>query len=157
MREAADRTGILLPPPAINALGLALGIALDIMVPIGALRMAFAPRMILGIGVTLAGMVLAAWAIKEFRRAGTTPNPYGGTSLIVPEGPYRRTRNPMYVGMLTSYLGIALMWGGYWTFLLWPIVALALHYGVVLREERYLSRKFGAEYDAYCTRVRRWL
>jgi protein-S-isoprenylcysteine O-methyltransferase Ste14 len=72
-------------------------------------------------------------------------------------GPYRRTRNPMYVAMTLLYLGASLLMNGLWPLLALPVVLAALTFAVIRREERYLSSAFGAEYDAYRRRVRRWL
>ena len=75
---------------------------------------------------------------------------------IVEVGPYRWTRNPMYLGMTLVYLAVAL-WADSWMpmLLLWPLLETVKR-GVILREERYLSEKFGEEYGRYKERVRRW-
>ena len=79
------------------------------------------------------------------------------TRTIVVKGPYRFTRNPMYVALSVAYLGIALIINSVWSLVFLPFVVLLVDRYVIHREESYLVRKFGTEYDAYRGRVRRWL
>jgi protein-S-isoprenylcysteine O-methyltransferase Ste14 len=110
-----------------------------------------------GVMLFLAPWLFAGWAIRTFRRHGTVVDPRGVVTTIVTTGPFRISRNPMYVTLVTSYVGAVLAfhlaWGGV---LLVPLF-LALHFGVILPEERHLEAKFGDEYRAYRRRVRRWL
>ena len=71
-------------------------------------------------------------------------------------GPVRRSRNPLYLGLIALDLALALLWPSFWAVVLVPVGIAALRWGAVLPEERYLSAKFGAEYDAYRHRTRRW-
>lgn len=100
---------------------------------------------------------LAVSAIRTFRRAHTTPNPYGETTVIVSHGPFRHTRNPMYLALTLLYTGVAFALNAPLTLLLLPLALVAMHYGVILREEKYLEQKFGDEYRQYKARVRRWI
>jgi protein-S-isoprenylcysteine O-methyltransferase Ste14 len=111
----------------------------------------------LGWGLLVAGVLLAVSAAYLFRRAGTTPNPSKPTSALVIRGPYRFTRNPMYVGMTTLYLGGTLLLNDPWPLAFLPGVIALLQSYVIGREEAYLERKFGDEYRAYKARVRRWI
>jgi protein-S-isoprenylcysteine O-methyltransferase Ste14 len=95
--------------------------------------------------------------VTHFWRAGTTLMPNRPASRLVVEGPYRFSRNPMYLGLTTLYLGVALMLNSVWVLALLPGVLLLLQTGVIRREERYLEGAFGPGYQAYRTRVRRWL
>jgi protein-S-isoprenylcysteine O-methyltransferase Ste14 len=90
-------------------------------------------------------------------RAKTTLNPAGPASTLVTGGPFRFTRNPIYLGDTLMYLGLALLFGRRGPLLLLPGVLAALDRGVIRREERYLERRFGRQYRAYRARVRRWL
>jgi len=92
-----------------------------------------------------------------FRRAGTTPNPTKPTTALVLRGPYRFTRNPMYLGFAALYLGVTLLVNSLWPLLLFPAVVGLVQGRVIAREEAYLEAKFGNEYRAYKMRVRRWL
>jgi protein-S-isoprenylcysteine O-methyltransferase Ste14 len=79
------------------------------------------------------------------------------THEMIEEGPYRVSGNPLYVGMLALYLGLALLSPTTWALVLFPAAAALLHWGAVRPEERFLTRRFGEQYDAYARRVRRWL
>ncbi len=103
----------------------------------------------------LSGLVVAA--IFAFRRARTRPEPWKPTTALVVDGPYRFTRNPMYLGFTLIYAGVALLANSVWPFVLLPAVLLVMQRFVIRREERYLERKFGDAYRAYCARVRRWV
>jgi len=100
---------------------------------------------------------IAAWAVATFRRHGTQVDPLGKVSTIVSSGPYRVTRNPMYLSLMVLYCGGILAFHLAWSVALLPVVFLALHYGVIVREERYLRANFGEPYAEYCRQVRRWL
>jgi len=114
-------------------------------------------RTLLGWLLAGAGVALAASAIVLFRRAGTSPVPIQPTTALVAQGPYRFTRNPMYVGLAALYAGIALLVNSLWPLVLLPVVLIAIRWWVIAREEAYLERKFGDAYRAYTRRVRRWL
>ena len=104
-----------------------------------------------------AGIALAALAMRRFRAAGTNiPTPLPSTALVA-GGPYRFSRNPIYLALTLIFLGLAAAANSLWLLLLLPAVLAVMHYGVVLREERYLGGKFGERYLDYKARVRRWL
>ncbi len=105
----------------------------------------------------VAAVVLFVPAVLAFRRAGTPPEPHKPTTAIVTSGPYRFTRNPIYVSFTLVQLGIALWTGSGWILALLVPVIVLMHYGVIAREERYLERKFGDEYNEYRRHVRRWV
>jgi protein-S-isoprenylcysteine O-methyltransferase Ste14 len=112
---------------------------------------------LLGWGLLLAGVLLAVSAAYLFRRGGTTPNPTKPTTALVIGGPYRLTRNPMYVGMATLYFGGTLLLNDPWPLAFLPVVIALVRRRVIAREEAYLERRFGDEYRAYKARVRRWI
>ncbi len=84
-------------------------------------------------------------------------DPWRASSALVTSGPYRFTRNPMYLGMASLYAGIALAFGLLWSLALLLAVLVVIDRGVIAREERYLERRFGDEYRIYKQQVRRWL
>jgi protein-S-isoprenylcysteine O-methyltransferase Ste14 len=153
--DSADSAGVAVPPPLVYALGFGIGYALDRLRP-APLGMGGA-RTLLGWLFVAAGVALAASAIVLFRRAGTSPVPIQPTTALVVRGPYRFTRNPMYIGLAALYAGIALLVNSVWPLLLLPVVLVVIRWWVIAREEAYLGRKFGDAYRAYTTRVRRWL
>jgi protein-S-isoprenylcysteine O-methyltransferase Ste14 len=101
--------------------------------------------------------VLVFWALIAFRRARTTVLPNRPANSLVTTGPYRYTRNPMYVSFAILYVAAALMMNTLWPFLVLPLVILTVDRLVIVREERYLSSAFPEEYYGYRRRVRRWL
>jgi protein-S-isoprenylcysteine O-methyltransferase Ste14 len=110
-------------------------------------------------GLFLVGswLALAISAVVTFRRAGTTPNPTKPSTALAFGGPYKITRNPMYLGLVLLVLGAGLVMNSIWLVLLAAPVAFFLRNAVILKEERYLERKFGAAYLDYKQRVRRWI
>jgi protein-S-isoprenylcysteine O-methyltransferase Ste14 len=100
-------------------------------------------------------MMLAAAGL--FRRLGTNVRPSQPTTLVATTGPYRWTRNPMYLGMALIYAGLAIGFDGPIAFALLPLVLIAIQTQVIAREERYLEAKFGDDYRCYKAEVRRWL
>jgi len=150
-----DTAGVIAPPPLIYAGGLALGLLLHAARPV-----AFVSRPIarvLGPALILAAAVGGWSALSALRRAGTHVDPREPTTVIVAEGPYRVSRNPIYVSLTLLYSGIAVLRNALWAALLLPVVLVVMRRGVIDREERYLERRFGDEYLRYKSRVRRWL
>ncbi|MEW5940258.1 MAG: isoprenylcysteine carboxylmethyltransferase family protein, partial [Chloroflexota bacterium] len=111
----------------------------------------------LGVVLVLAGLTLAFLAVREFGRAHTTLDPHGSVKVIVSSGPYRFSRNPIYLGFVCALIGLPLALGTYWGAMLSPLLALGLNALVIRREEAYLEKKFGEAYARYKSRVRRWV
>jgi protein-S-isoprenylcysteine O-methyltransferase Ste14 len=97
------------------------------------------------------------WALWLFRRHETGLLPGQATHELIEEGPYRLSRNPLYVGLLVLYLGLALLAPTVWGLVLSPVAVLLLLWGAILPEERFLHERFGQPYDEYRRRVPRWL
>ena len=150
--------GVKFPPPLLFVAGFVVAWLLDLLVPLrlapGAARrevgITGAILLVLGLGVVL-------WGLVTFLRARTAIIPHYPASRIVSHGPYRFTRNPMYLGMTLAYLGLSLILNRAWPPLLLPVVLWSLLALVIRREERYLGHAFGEEYLAYKRRVRRWI
>ncbi len=153
----SDHPGVRFPPPLLFVAGLGGGVLLHRAWPAVLVPGVPLVRLLVAWGLVAAGLGLALWGIVTFRRARTAVFPHFPASRIVSRGPYRFTRNPMYVGLTLLYLGLGLWVNSLWPVVLLPLVLAALVRFVVRREEAYLSRAFGAEYDAYRARVRRWL
>jgi protein-S-isoprenylcysteine O-methyltransferase Ste14 len=115
------------------------------------------PQAAIGAILTAGGIALVVWAIRTLVRSHTTFRPDRPARVLVTAGPYRFTRNPIYVGLTFVYLGAASLTNLAWPLVLLPVVLIAMSVAVIGREERHLSAIFGAEYDAYCRRVHRWL
>lgn len=145
-----DRPGVIAPPPLIFMAGLVAGwFGRNLLPGYESIRG--------GAVIMVVASVLAVWAIVVMERAKTNVDPYHPTTAIVTTGPFRFTRNPIYVSMTIIYLASSLWMGSTFAYLLLPLVLIVLTYGVIKREERYLEAKFGDEYRAYRARVRRWI
>lgn len=132
----ADRAGLA----RLHGLGLANG-----------------PRIAAAIAALVIGLVLGLLAAGLFNRAGTNVKPWRTTTSLVTGGPFRWTRNPMYLAFTLIYIGLAIAADSVMTLVLLIPVLLIIHTQVIAREERYLEGKFGDEYRSYKARVRRWL
>jgi protein-S-isoprenylcysteine O-methyltransferase Ste14 len=97
------------------------------------------------------------WALLAMARHRTALLPGAATTTLIESGPFARSRNPLYVGLLVLSAGLALLAGSLWALVALPIEWALLRWGAVLPEERYLAAKFGTEYADYAGRVRRWL
>ena len=153
--DPSDKPNVLVLPPLLYVAALAAGLLVHWV----------APHLILtssthywagGILVAL-GVAIAVWGRVLMARAGTNVNPFQPTTAIVTTGPFRFSRNPLYVGLTLTYLGGALLTNSLWVLALLAPVLLIMHFGVVRREERYLEMKFGDAYRAYRARVRRYV
>ncbi len=152
-----DHAGVAFHPPLMLGILLAVGFGLRALVP---LPIPLLPEGIASIGgptIVVVALVLAIWAARTMRAGGASIPTNEPTDAIVSAGPYKFSRNPIYLAMVMLLVGI-----GVWTNSLWLIGmavldAILLSGGVISREEAYLRRKFGAEYSAYAERVRRWL
>ena len=155
MNEAPDHANVLVMPPVVYLLAVALGVVLHFAwrVPIHpALGTAWlgAPLVVLGVGLAVAGSRVLAGSDTPVR-------PNRPTTSIVRNGPYRFTRNPLYLAMTIVHLGIGIWMNSAWVVgTLLPTLAI-ISRGVIAREEAYLERKFGDEYRSYKAQVRRWL
>ncbi len=110
-----------------------------------------------GLVVVLVGIGLAAWAAWTMRRHDTSPMPWEPVAALVVRGPYRVSRNPIYLGDVLVMTGLGLMFGTTWA-LLAAVAAMPLATWTVIRhEEAYLAARFGESWAAYRARVRRWL
>lgn len=158
MAANADNPGVIAPPPLIALAALVLGLALDWLLPVHALTqmLTFWPRVVIGAILALAGGVLAVAAERRFHAIGTNVPPWKPSLQLATTGVYAHLRNPMYVGLMLLVLGIGIGLASDWTLVLIIPMVIVLHYGVVLREERYLERKFDDEYRHYKANMPRW-
>ena len=156
MSGPAETASVLVRPPYAWALAVAAGLGLQWLRPWPFVPVSM-PRVLAGCILFACGLAFAAWAIASFRRAGTRVETYKPTTTIVAMGPYRFSRNPIYVGMILGLIGLAVGFDSLWLVVALAVFCLVIRYGVIAREEAYLERKFGAGYLAYKDRVRRWL
>ena len=154
MNDDRDTAGVSAPPPLIFAGALAAGLLLGRTLHVGEPDDGIARN--LGIAAIAGGLLVGGAAFASFGRAGTKVNPYEPSTTFVSSGVYRFTRNPIYVGMTSIYIGIALRTRSIPALVMLPIALALLDSGVVDREERYLERRFGDSYRAYRAKVPRW-
>jgi protein-S-isoprenylcysteine O-methyltransferase Ste14 len=155
----ADAANVRVLPPAVPLLTILAGVVLNRVWHIAPGILIPAPeRYWIGGAIALGALVgLGFWSVLLVRRSGQSENPYTTTSLIVQRGPFRLTRNPMYLQMVLICLGFAVMLSNVWILLLTPLCAWVLQRYVIAEEEAYLERKFGPAYLTYKGRVRRWI
>jgi protein-S-isoprenylcysteine O-methyltransferase Ste14 len=156
MRDYAD---VVVKPPFLFGGALLLGSLLSWLIPFGpGLGSANGRALAAGGAFVVVGLALGLRAVWVLRRAGTTEQiGEGATKAMVESGPYRFTRNPIYIALTLIYFGLAIMLTSGWMLVLLVPVLTILQRGVVLREEAYLSEKFGEAYRKYQARVPRWL
>ncbi|NNC37924.1 MAG: isoprenylcysteine carboxylmethyltransferase family protein [Acidimicrobiales bacterium] len=157
--QIRDAAAIRVVPPLVPLATVLSGIALQKFMPVGLDGLLPTPlRYWVGGGIILFALYFFGFrAVRLMRQSGQSENPFKKTTAILESGPYRITRNPMYVFMVLSCLGFAIALSNLWILLLTPVCAILLHVLVILPEEEYLERKFGDTYLAYKTRVRRWI
>lgn len=153
-----DVAGVIVPPPLIFAAAVGLGVLGQRARPASLLPARLRRwRRPLGFALLAGGFAAAGWAVRTMHRVGADPNPSRPVPKLATDGPFRFSRNPIYLSMTAAYAGIILLRNSLWGALLLPGVLAILRRGVIEREERYLARRFGETYEAYRARVRRWL
>jgi protein-S-isoprenylcysteine O-methyltransferase Ste14 len=156
MADTADTAQVIIRPPLAWGLAVIAGLALNWLVPLPFLP-ADLPAGWLGAMVFVLALALVGWAIVAITRADSNVPTNLPTTTLVESGPYRFTRNPIYLGMFLGLIGLAVAFDSLWLLTMLVPFALVIRYGVVAREEAYLERKFGDPYRGYRSRVRRWL
>lgn len=155
---AGSGPDILVYPPALSVAAPVVAIGLEWVFPVAWLPSPGHPATtVSGIGLLAAAGWLAVSGERAFRRAGTNVDPRDAALCLVRDGPYRFTRNPMYLGMVLLQLGLAFAFSLDWALLGAVVVWAVLHFGVVLREEAYLTERFGDAYGHFMNSTRRWL
>ena len=156
MADTADTAHVIIRPPLAWGLAVIAGLALDWLLPLP-----FLPddlqKGFLGVSVFVLALALLAWAIVTMTGAGSNVPTNRPTTTIVESGPYRFTRNPIYLGMVLGLIGLGIAFDNLWLLVMLVPFALVIRYGVVAREEAYLERTFSDAYRGYRRRVRRWL
>jgi protein-S-isoprenylcysteine O-methyltransferase Ste14 len=152
-----DHPGVVIFPPVLLLATIALGIILDRFFPLGILaKLPTTARLLAGLILLVAGASLPIMTRRSFGRAGTNIRPDMPTTALVTSGIFSHVRNPAYQGGTIALLGLAFLLGADWIVLLMVPALLLLHYGVVLREEQYLEKKFGESYRSYKASVPRY-
>jgi len=155
--NSADTPGVIIFPPLIPLSVLVVGIILNFVMPLGLLtHVPLLGRIVVGVIAFVVGLGMVIGANRIFQHVGTNVRPSQPTLALATTGIFRWTRNPMYVGGSIALLGIAISCALDWVLLLLVLSLPLVHYGIILREERYLERKFGDAYRRYKTKVPRY-
>jgi len=150
-----DVPSLLAPPPLLYLGTLAIGLLLHWWHPL-ALFPRYGTAFLLGGCLLLLSAAFARWAFVSMKQVGTSANPYTPATSLTTDGPFRYSRNPIYLAMTGLYLGIGLLFNALAPMLLLLPLLAAMNWGVVRREENYLTARFGIAYRDYCRQVRRW-
>jgi protein-S-isoprenylcysteine O-methyltransferase Ste14 len=145
----------LVRPPLVYLVGLLVGVGLDLVRPARWLPAELGAWV--GVPILIAALALFSSSIRRFRAAGTPVPGNEPTTAIVRSGPYRFTRNPIYVAFSLLVLGLACALNNLWLLGALAAAVSVMSFVVIPREERYLERRFGAQYLDYKARVGRWL
>jgi protein-S-isoprenylcysteine O-methyltransferase Ste14 len=153
--DIPDKANVIALPPLIYAAAFVLGLLIQLVFPVHLLPDKLAQ--VIGVLFILSSVPIAIAALRVLRQAQTTFDTMKPTTAIVTKGPFRYSRNPLYVSLTLLYLGVALLINVLWIVLLVVPVLVVMQRGVIGREEAYLERKFGEKYLSYKARVRRWV
>jgi len=155
IQSSPDSPGVVVFPPLLFGGALALGLLLHWIRPVHLLPPM--PARVAGVVLLVASGILARSGEAAMKRAGTNIRPDQPSLALVSDGPFRFSRNPLYIAVTGLYLGITLLVNALWPLVLLVPALVVLQRGVIAREERYLEAKFGEPYRAYRSRVRRWI
>jgi protein-S-isoprenylcysteine O-methyltransferase Ste14 len=152
---SSDAPTVKIIPPLVYLAGLVIGFLANIWMPIKIIPSLVA--WVVGGILVLCGAVLTGSAVLKFKHVGTTVLPDRAASTLVIIGPYKITRNPMYLGLACVYFGIAVAGQCVWALILLPVVLTIIQRRAIEPEEEFLERRFGADYVGYKEKVRRWI
>ena len=150
-----DSAGALVPPPIVYFGCLMVGLGLDYLWPLPILSQTI--QYAFGFTIMALAGLLIGWVLREFSKSKTSFNLGKPTTEIISTGPFGYSRNPAYVSLTILNFGIAIAVDSLWIFVMAIPAVLIVQYFVILREEAYLDRKFGDEYQRYKAAVRRWI
>ena len=145
-------------PPGVPLAAILLGVGLNWFWPID-LGFAIPTPLRYWVGgmIAVGGFGIGVWSVLLFKQQNQSPNPWKPTPSIEERGPFRITRNPMYLQMVLICIGFSVILMNWWILLFTPVVALVLQHYAILPEEAYLEGRFGEAYLSYKRRVRRWI
>ena len=155
MAQTSDSPGVRFPPPFVYFIAIILGVVLNRRWPLPLPHDAAVTTF--GLTSLVGWFVLMVASVGLFRRSRTSLVPIKPATTLVIAGPYRLTRNPMYVSLALLVVGTGLLLGTLWPLILLVPTLMIIQQWVIAPEERYLHRRFGADYERYTADVRRWL
>ncbi|MCZ2222378.1 MAG: isoprenylcysteine carboxylmethyltransferase family protein [Chitinophagales bacterium] len=152
-----DNAGIYVPPPTYLLLLFILGYIINKNVPISVDFLRHTFFKVVGIIFLLLSMTLGYFALKQFFKTNNSPITHKPANSLQTSGIYTISRNPMYAGLFFFYIGVSFYIGNWWHFILLPLLFFIFNNYIIIKEEKYLERKFGKDYLQYKLKVRRWL
>jgi len=155
--KAKDHPGVYFPPPLLYVAIFLISIAIQKQLPLPVMFFQTNVAFISGVSLVVLGLTIMLPAVIRFFKTRNTLVTIKPANSLQTAGIYTISRNPMYLGLLILYVGIAFLKGSLWTFMFIPVVILGITYLVIVKEEKYLSRAFGDNYVEYRKRVRRWI
>ncbi len=150
-----DRPDVVARPPLVYLAAMVAGLVLEMAWPSS--LFSATPRVVAGLALLVAGSALMALGIREFRKAETHYRTDRPATTVITTGPFRYSRNPLYVSLALAYAGVALLIDSAWVLAMLVPTLFIIRYGVIAREETYLEEKFGESYRRYRDSVRRWV
>ena len=150
-----DHPGVIAFPPLIWLMNAVVSVVVRLSMPVPIMR--YGPCLVCGTIFIISAPTLALWAFRTMKAAGTNILPSQPALTIVRSGPFRFSRNPIYLALCLLQVALGFFLNNWITLLFVVPLALVFHYGVILREERYLIAKFGEPYLEYKREVRRWI
>lgn len=158
MSEGQDHTDTPVRPPVLILGTLLLASVLELIWPLGpGLAGGTARPILIGLVIALLGATLVARAHTQFTAVGNAVSPRQPTAVLVTNGVFAWSRNPVYIGLTVVYFGLVVALTTVWGLILLPLVLSTFQRAIIPAEEGYLRRRFGADYDAYAGKVPRWL
>jgi protein-S-isoprenylcysteine O-methyltransferase Ste14 len=154
---STDNPGVRVPPPLLYAAIFFAAVYIQKRIPLNASFFETGLAKIAGSILLFIALILTFISLRKFFLSKNTIVTIKPATSLQTTGIYKFTRNPMYLSLLFLYLGLACFLGNWWNLLLLPILILVVQQYVIIREEKYLLRRFGTEYLDYKSRVRRWL
>ena len=157
--EIQKAAAVKFPPPVLPVVTIVAGHLLGRFIPVLSEYDLPTPARywIGGLIAAAAVLTLVVWPARQFQQSGQDPKPWTPTPEIVVHGPFKFTRNPMYLGMIIFCIGFAVILSDVWILILTPVCGWLIYYFAIRHEEAYLEEKFGDAYRAYKTGVRRWV
>ena len=156
MSSDKDAPNVVIHPPIALGIAVIAALALNWLYPLPFLDRPM-PGIETGLVLLLAALLTVRWAAVTFRKAHTNILTSQSATAIVSDGPFARSRNPIYVAIFLGLVSFALAFNSLWFLVALVPMYVVIRYGVIAREESYLERKFGQQYLDYKARVRRWL
>lgn len=149
--------GVYIPPPLFYAFTFVAAVLVQKKIPLPNELFHLLAVKVLGIVLLLLSLSFLVTSLRQFFQTKNTIILIKPATSLETTKIYKLTRNPMYLGLMIAYIGIACLIGNWWNFIFLPLLFLIIQEYVIKREEKYLELEFGQEYRNYKNKVRRWL